>query len=103
MEEEHGENDDEVDEHTWPAALVDAGAVRAWIAAALPGQPKVLGPLLMQQAKEWGVTASFACAGAAPEESREVVFKACLLPLFARAPHAYTLLSRYCAGRGPEL
>jgi hypothetical protein len=102
MDEEHSENDD-ADEHTWPAALVNAGAVRAWIAAALPGQPQVLGPLLVQQAKEWGVTASFACADAAPEESREVVFKACLLPLFARAPHIYTLLSEHCAGSVPEL
>ena len=102
MKDDYGENE-EADEHTWPAALVDAGVVRAWIAAALPGQPKVLGPLLVQQAKEWGVTASFACAGMALEESREVIFKACLLPLFARAPHIYTLLSEHCAGNVPDL
>jgi hypothetical protein len=90
----------DIDEQTWPATLVDAGEVRRWISSVLPGLPPVIGPLLVHQAKEWGVTASFAAAGA---QAREVVFKAAAHPLFVAAPHIYELLSRSCAGSVPEL
>ena len=84
---------DEIDEHTWPEELVAVGAVRAWIASALPGRPEVVGPILVHMAKEWGVTASFAVTGAGP--AREVVFKACLLPRFAAsAARLYPLLDQ---------
>src|SRR5689334_14250483 len=93
---------DEIDEHTWPEELVAAGAVRSWIASALPGQPAVVGPILTHMAKEWGVTASFALAGAGP--AREVVFKACLLPRFAAsAARIYPLLDRLCPGAVPHV
>jgi hypothetical protein len=91
------------DDHIWPEALLASEAVRTWIASALPGQPRVVGPLLVHQAKAWGVTASFVAAGSTPERSREVVFKASLLPLFARAPHIYALLTERCPGTTPEL
>ncbi len=94
---------DDPDEHIWPEALVAVEPVREWIASALPGQPRIVGPLLVHQAKAWGVTASFAAAGAAPDQTREVVFKASLLPLFARAPHVYTLLTERCPRSTPEL
>src|SRR5579859_4186785 len=93
---------DEIDEHTSPEELVAAGAVRAWIASALPGRPAVVGPILVHMAKEWGVTASFALAGAGP--AREVVFKACLLPRFAApAARLYPLLDQLCPGAVPHI
>lgn len=93
---------DEIDEHTWPEELVAAGAVRAWIASALPGRPQVVGPILIHMAKEWGVTASFALAG--PGTAREVVFKACLLPRFAAsAARLYPQLDRLCPGAVPHV
>lgn len=88
------------DEHVWPESLIQAGAVRAWIASVLPGTPEVVGPILVHQAKEWGVTASFAATGT---EAREVVFKAAWHPLFHEAPRVYALLDRHCAGRVPAL
>src|SRR5690242_9638166 len=93
---------DDLDEHTWPEELVAAGAVRAWIASALPSRPEVVGPILIHMAKEWGVTASFAVTG--PATAREVVFKACLLPRFA-APAArfYPLLDQLCPGAVPHV
>jgi hypothetical protein len=93
---------DEIDEHAWPEELVAAGAVRVWIASALPGCPAVVGPILVHMAKEWGVTASFAVTGAGP--AREVVFKACLLPRFAAsAARLYPLLDRLCPGAVPHV
>ncbi len=93
---------DEIDEHTWPEELVAVGAVRAWIASALPGRPEVVGPILVHMAKEWGVTASFAVTGAGP--AREVVFKACLLPRFAAsAARLYPLLDQLCPGAVPHV
>src|SRR5262245_34434052 len=97
---EDEESEEELDERAWPAALVDADEVRGWISSALPGQPEVVGPLLGHQAKEWGVTASFAAAG---PQAREVIFKAAAHPLFTAAPRTYALLSRRCAGSVPEL
>jgi hypothetical protein len=93
---------DEIDEHAWPEALVAAGAVRSWIASALPGRPQVVGPILIHMAKAWGVTASFALMGVGP--AREVVFKACLLPRFATsAVRIYPLLDRLCPGAVPHV
>lgn len=91
---------EELDEHGWPENTVQAGEVRTWIASALPGKPDIVGPILVHQAKEWGVTASFAAVGV---ETREVVFKAAWHPLFRDAPRVYALLDRHCPGRVPEL
>jgi len=97
---EDAECEDELDERAWPSALVEADEVRDWISSALPGQPEVVGPLLVHQAKEWGVTASFAAAG---PQAREVIFKAATHHLFTAAPRVHDLLSRHCAGAVPEL
>lgn len=87
----------------WPDDLLTAEDVRAWIASALPGQPTVAGPEQVYQAKEWGVTARFEVASNASAVPESVVFKASLLPLFAHAPHVYTLLTRYCPSAAPNL
>ncbi len=100
---EHEADADDENQHVWPASLIDAEQVRAWIASALPGQPRILGPVLVHQAKAWGVTASFAVAAVTPDQSRELIFKASLLPLFVRAPRIYALLSRRCPGVTPSL
>lgn len=103
----------------WTKHLLDESAVRDWISAVLPGHPNVTGPITVYNAKDWGVTARFAiditdgqdyCSDSRLPVSdqvmyqpNEVVFKACLLPLFSDAPLTYELLSRYCAINVPEL
>jgi len=88
---------------SWPAHLVDESAVRAWIHAALPDTHGVLPPTLLH-GKEWGLTARFPLVPdtdvADPRDA--VIFKASLLPLFAAAPHIYTVLSRHCPNRTPR-
>lgn len=96
------------DEHKWPSAAVDAEEVQAWITSVLPTHPRVLGPVEVLQAKEWGVTARFVAVATASSTSslataEEVVFKAGWLRLFAQAPAIYTLLSRRCQGHVPDL
>jgi hypothetical protein len=103
-----GGAEDEADwpELAWPATLVDAEAVRTWIASTLGGgqrRLRVVGPLQVHQAKPWGVTASFAILGDEPDQAGEVIFKACLLPLFANAPALYELLTRRSPGATPAL
>jgi len=95
------DNMEDDDEHRWPDDLLDAAAVRAWIAAVLPGTREVAGPLYVHQAKEWGVTASFAASNDAGV--REVIFKAGLLRLFADAPRIAALLTRVCPNAVPQL
>jgi hypothetical protein len=94
-------------EHIWPEALVGAAEVRRWIAAVLPGQPEVVGPIQVMQAKEWGVTASFtavvAAASGRAAHGREVIFKAGALPLFAGAPRIAEMLSHCCPGLVPHV
>lgn len=94
-------------EHVWPEALVETAEVCCWIAAVLPGQPEVVGPIQVMQAKGWGVTASFAAVEAGgPGETlrgREVVFKAGALPLFAGAPRIAAMLSRCCPDAVPHV
>jgi hypothetical protein len=94
--------DDDVEEHTWPANLLDAAEVRRWIGSALPDALVVTGPLEVYRAKEWGVTARFEALSPGGEP-HVVVFKATVLPLFASAPWTYALLTRTCPGRVPEL
>lgn len=91
------------DERSWPAALLDAAEVRGWIAHVLPRQPRVRGPLVVYQAKEWGVTARFAVDSEGAGATQEVVFKASLLPLFRAAPYVESLLARHCPGAVPDL
>jgi hypothetical protein len=92
---------DQYDEHSWPADLVDQAEVQAWIAAVLPETLEVIGPICIHQAKEWGVTASFATIG--PSGAREVVFKAEHLPLFASSGRTAELLARACPDAVPEI
>lgn len=94
---------DESDAHIWPEDLLDASAVRVWIASALPGAPTVAGPERVYQAKEWGVTARFTVNRAQLDTRESVIFKAILPPLFAHAPHVYALLTRHCPNATPEL
>ncbi|HKS69238.1 MAG TPA: hypothetical protein VJQ45_02380, partial [Ktedonobacterales bacterium] len=106
-----GENDEYGDggeQHTWPEALLPAEAARIWIAASLPGNPPVVGPLIVHQAKEWGATASFAALGAQTTASgarsgREVILKFSTLPLFAAAPRLAALLHAAAPGAVPEV
>jgi hypothetical protein len=92
---------DQYDERSWPADLLDQAEVKAWIAAVLPEVLEVIGPVCIHQAKEWGVTASFAVIGRSG--AREVVFKAEQLPLFASSGRIAELLTRSCPGTVPEL
>jgi hypothetical protein len=92
---------DQYDEHSWPADLIDRDQVKAWIAAVLPEILEVIGPICIYQAKEWGVTASFAVVGR--YGVREVVFKAENLPLFAGSGRTAELLARACPGAVPEI
>jgi hypothetical protein len=85
----------------WPADLLDQAEVKAWIAAVLPEMLDVIGPVCIHQAKEWGVTASFAVIG--QFGAREVVFKAEQLPLFAGSGRTADLLTQACPGAVPEL
>lgn len=86
----------------WPDKLLDAVAVRAWIAGALPGQPDVSGPTTVYKRRGWGVTARFAVAGGA-DVPPEVVFKATHLARFAHAPRLYALLARVVPAHVPDL
>lgn len=95
--------DHDPDEHAWPAELVDAAAVREWMARALPRHPLVAGPLEVYQAKEWSVTARFSATPETGGTAQAVVFKATLLPLFRDAPLVESLLSRHCPGMAPEV
>jgi Phosphotransferase enzyme family len=92
---------DQYDERSWPADLIDRAEVKAWIAAVLPEILEVKGPICVHQAKEWGVTASFAVVG--QSGVREVVFKAEQLPLFAGSGRTAELLARACPGAVPEI
>jgi Phosphotransferase enzyme family len=98
---------DHASEHVWPEALVGAAEVRRWIAAVLPGQPEIVGSIQVMQAKEWGVTASFAAVETVgpgrAAHGREVIFKAGALPLFAGAPRIAEMLSRCCPGLVPHV
>lgn len=108
---ENGENDENGDgsgQHTWPETLLPAQAAREWIAASLPGNPPVVGPLIVHQAKEWGATASFAALGAQTTASgarngREVILKLATLPLFATAPRLAALLHTAAPDAVPEV
>ena len=102
------DDDDGAGIHQWPSEAVDVEEVQAWIASVLPRQPRVLGPVEVLQAKEWGVTARFVAvtadvSTATPASAEEVIFKASWLRLFARAPEIYALLSRHCQGSVPDL
>lgn len=102
------DENDTTDEHEWPSTAIDAEEAQAWIASALPGQPRVLGPIEVLQAKEWGVTARFVAvtpdpSGPSHASADEVVFKASWLRLFAQAPEVYALLTRHCQGNVPDL
>lgn len=101
-------DDDTTGEHEWPSHAVNSVEVQAWIASALPNQPRVLGPVEVLQSKEWGVTARFVAvtsdlSSPSYASAEEVVFKADWLRLFAQAPAIYTLLTRYCQGNVPDL
>ena len=91
----------EYDEHSWPDDLIDPGEVKAWIAAVVPETLEVIGPICIYQAKEWGVTASFAVAGWSG--LCEVVFKAQMLRLFSGSGRTAELLAQTCPGAVPEL
>lgn len=106
----------DANEPAWPADLLDAADVRAWIASALARRaprPKVAGPLEVYQEKGWGVTARFAVSpphqtaarpsGADPQGGDSVVFYACALPIYAYTPDVYHALMPRVPGRVPEL
>jgi hypothetical protein len=95
-------------EHVWPEVMLSAAEARAWIATVLPGSPEVFGPIEIFQAKGWGVTASFAAAGAATtpggaRRGEEVIFKASALPLFSAAPRMAEMLARHAPGDVPDV
>ncbi|HEX6799852.1 MAG TPA: hypothetical protein VF116_19230 [Ktedonobacterales bacterium] len=107
---ENGEDkgDESDEQHTWPEALLPAQAAREWIATSLPGNPPVVGPLIVHQAKEWGATASFATLDAQTTASgahsgREVILKLSTLPLFAAAPRLAALLHAAAPDAMPEV
>ncbi|MDQ6671540.1 MAG: phosphotransferase [Chloroflexota bacterium] len=54
------------------------------------------------QAKEWGVTAVFRM-DSPTSPNREIVFKACLVPIFRDAPRIAEILDRSCPGNVPRL
>lgn len=87
---------------TWPVERLDEPAVREWIAAALPGQPMVAGPVELYRANDYGVTARFTIeSGALAGEG--LVLKANFLPMTFAAAAPYRLLSHCCSGDVPEL
>lgn len=108
-------SDTNPNEPGWPADLLDASDVRAWIASALARRaprPMVAGPVEVYQENGWGVTARFAVApprisdrpgGADPQGSDGVVFSACALPIYAYTPDVYRVLMPRVPGRVPEL
>ncbi|MGZ6321517.1 MAG: hypothetical protein ACXWQR_19715 [Ktedonobacterales bacterium] len=101
-------DDNSADEHEWPSEAIDAEQVQAWIASVLPTHPRVLGPVEVLQAKEWGVTARFIAvtpnlSNSSGASAEEVVFKAGWLRRFAQAPEVYSLLGRHCQGNVPDL
>ncbi len=108
-DDDNDNDDNDNGEHEWPSTAIDAEEAQAWIASVLPGQPRVLGPIEVLQAKEWGVTARFVAVTPAPSATAshssadEVVFKAGWLRLFAQAPQLYSLLTRHCQGNVPDL
>lgn len=86
----------------WPDTLPAATEAAAWLAQALPGQPRVSGPHQILRAKPWGVVATFEVQAAqAPAES--LVFKASHLPLFTHSPRIDQLLMRHSPGDTPQL
>ena len=107
-DDDSGKNGEDAQQPTWPEALLPAEAARAWIAASLPGNPPVVGPLIVHQAKEWGATASFAALGAqtmvsGARRGREVILKVAALPLFAAAPRLAALLHAIAPDVVPEV
>ncbi|HEX8033744.1 MAG TPA: hypothetical protein VF510_07850, partial [Ktedonobacterales bacterium] len=101
-------DDNSTGDHEWPSEAIDAEQVQTWIASVLPTHPRVLGPVEVLQAKEWGVTARFIAVTPTPSNpsgasAEEVVFKAGWLRLFAQAPEVYSLLSRHCLGHVPDV
>jgi hypothetical protein len=93
-------------ENTWDEAALPAAEARAWIAGAVPGRPRVAGPLVVYNRNPWGMTAGFALRHAdadADAEAEEVVFKVCCLAEFAASGRLGAVLTRHCAGRVPHL
>lgn len=86
---------------TWPASLIDAADVRAWVADVLPGRPRVDGPIGVHRSNAWGCTARFAAT--LDSATTEVVFKANFLPLSFTGSAVYELLGRCCPGDVPEI
>ena len=92
---------DDYASHAWPDEMLDLDLARKWMAGVLPEVARVRGPIAVYQAKEWGVTASFALTDSSG--MHEYIFKAHGLWLFAGSARVAELLSRVCPGIVPEL
>lgn len=81
---------------SWPDELLDLAVVQTWIAETLDAaSPADLRKVLW--VKAWGVTARFTVA-----PSRDVVFKAELLPVAAQSPAVHRLLQRRAPSHVPR-
>ena len=91
-------------EPLWPEARVPAEEVRCWISEALPGRPRVDGPVRVFAAAPWGVTARFDTGSrAAQGRASAVVFKASFVARGISSPEISDMLSRVGCVHVPEV